>query len=395
MLLPRKWALGLGLLAAAPSLTVAGPLDSAKPGTGKPEAAAQSPEMNNQQVAEKIAQALGKAKLVHKNVQIEYKSGTATISGEIKDASQRALVTKIASTVPEVQTVENLLQLMEVSTPAAGRPVQQAAAVHSEAQSVQRADFQGNAARGVRQVSYDPQTTMSNQSVAQSIADSLTSAGLSGYDIEVRFKSGIASLIGSVDDKNQVMRAEQAAGSVPGVNQVLNRLTVRGRPVDIQANGGFNPQYAQGPQMGGYPGQQQGYPIQQVQGQGMAPPAMAQGMPPGMHPGMAPGVPPQPMGAGMPQYGNVQQTGHHMYNQPNLPENAWPTYAAYDNSAAITYPSQYDASAWPYIGPYYPYPQVPMGWRKSTLEWDDGNWSLKFDSKTDKWWWFLNPHNWH
>ena len=98
----------------------------------------------------------------------------------------------------------------------------------------------------------------------------------------------------------------------------------------------------------------------------------------------------------MPQYGNIQQTGgHHLYNQPNMPNYAWPSYAPYDNSAAISYPTQYDASAFPYIGPYYPYPQVPMGWRKSTLEWDDGAWSLKFDSRTDKWWWFINPHNWN
>ena len=25
----------------------------------------------------------------------------------------------------------------------------------------------------------------------------------------------------------------------------------------------------------------------------------------------------------------------------------------------------------PYIGPFYPYPQVPLGWRKVQLEWDD------------------------
>jgi hypothetical protein len=83
-----------------------------------------------------------------------------------------------------------------------------------------------------------------------------------------------------------------------------------------------------------------------------------------------------------------------MYNQPNVPQYAWPSYAPPDNSAAITYPSQYDASAWPYIGPYYPYPQVPLGWRKATLEWDDGSWNLKFNSRTDRWWWFMNPHNW-
>ena len=71
-----------------------------------------------------------------------------------------------------------------------------------------------------------------------------------------------------------------------------------------------------------------------------------------------------------------------------------PAYAQYPNYAAVTYPSQYAASAWPYIGPFYPYPQVPLGWRKAQLEWDDGYWNLNFRARTDKWWWFLNPQNW-
>lgn len=66
------------------------------------------------------------------------------------------------------------------------------------------------------------------------------------------------------------------------------------------------------------------------------------------------------------------------YDQPHLPNYAWPSYAAYPNYAALTYPQQYSATAWPYIGPFYPYPQVPLGWRKVSLEWDDGWWHLDF-----------------
>ena len=62
----------------------------------------------------------------------------------------------------------------------------------------------------------------------------------------------------------------------------------------------------------------------------------------------------------------------------HLPNYAWPSYAAYPNYAALTYPQQYSATAWPYIGPFYPYPQVPLGWRKVSLEWDDGWWHLDF-----------------
>jgi hypothetical protein len=67
------------------------------------------------------------------------------------------------------------------------------------------------------------------------------------------------------------------------------------------------------------------------------------------------------------------------YDQPHMPNYAWPSYASHPNYAGVTYPRQYSPTAWPYIGPFYPYPQVPLGWRKVTLEWDDGWWFLDFD----------------
>ncbi len=65
----------------------------------------------------------------------------------------------------------------------------------------------------------------------------------------------------------------------------------------------------------------------------------------------------------------------------SVPNYAWPTYAPHPNYAAVAYPRQYSPSAWPYIGPFYPYPQVPLGWRKVTLEWDDGWWWLDFHNR--------------
>ena len=64
----------------------------------------------------------------------------------------------------------------------------------------------------------------------------------------------------------------------------------------------------------------------------------------------------------------------------------WPSYAAYPNYAAVTYPKQYSPTAWPYIGPFYPYPQVPLGWRKVNLQWDDGWWWLDFKDKPNCCW---------
>ena len=83
----------------------------------------------------------------------------------------------------------------------------------------------------------------------------------------------------------------------------------------------------------------------------------------------------QPMAAG--QAGGPGAAG----GEANLPGYAWPAYAAAPNYGAVSYPRQHSASAWPYIGPFYPYPQVPLGWRKVTLEWDDGWWNLDFHDK--------------
>jgi hypothetical protein len=73
------------------------------------------------------------------------------------------------------------------------------------------------------------------------------------------------------------------------------------------------------------------------------------------------------------------------YDHPSLPAYAWPTYASHPNYAAVTYPKQYSPTVWPYIGPFYPYPQVPLGWRKVTLEWDDGWWQLDFKDQSRPW----------
>ena len=87
----------------------------------------------------------------------------------------------------------------------------------------------------------------------------------------------------------------------------------------------------------------------------------------------------RPMPAYVPSAGNSPPPA--AYDQPTMPNYSWPSYAAYPNYAAVTYPKQYAASAWPYIGPFYPYPQVPLGWRKVSLEWDDGWWFLDFDDR--------------
>jgi hypothetical protein len=196
-------------------------------------------------------------------------------------------------------------------------------------------------------------------------------------------------LDGRVGTMAERQTASRVVQSVPGVHSVQNRLMASeqyGPPAGYQ--GGQAPQ-GYGPPRGDVRGagyMQQGYP------QGQAYPAgYQQGPPPGPATPMGPGgMPPYP-----PAYGaQGMGPGPAVYNSPNMPDHSWPTYAQYPNSAAVSYPQAYSASAWPYIGPFYPYPQVPLGWRDATLRWDDGQWNLMFKPRTDRWWWFFNPNNW-
>jgi osmotically-inducible protein OsmY len=364
MRLPRKWVLSLGLLAAAPGVASAGPLDFLKSTGDQPAGAAGAPR-SNQEIAEAVANAFREARLSGKDIAIEVKGGVCTLEGQIADSQQKAMASRVVSAVPGVQSVDNQLTIMESANAPQDLP---------RSPAVQQAGFDGTPEWNVQQVS-NTAPAASNSEVAQQVANAVAGAGVAGYDIEVRYKAGVAALLGEIGSAQEAAIAEQAALQVPGVNQVLNRLTVNGQPV-AQEQTQFQ-QQAFAPQTG-VPAMPAGYP------------QMMQAAQPG--PVVGPGMPPPPAAApGAP----AVMAGHMIHNQPHVPEYAWPAYAPYDNYAQVSYPSAYDASAWPYIGPFYPYPQVPMEWRSAQLVWDDGYWQLKFHSRTDRWWWFLDPHNWH
>ena len=66
--------------------------------------------------------------------------------------------------------------------------------------------------------------------------------------------------------------------------------------------------------------------------------------------------------------------GAHALAPPSLPPYAWPTYAPYNNYSRVGYPEEYPHAAFPFIGPFYPFPKVPLGYRAIKLEWEDGHW---------------------
>jgi hypothetical protein len=246
--------------------------------------------------------------------------------------------------------------------------------------------------------------TAGDRAIAQQIAQNMKESGhLKDYRVGVKYQNGVAWLMGSVTSAEQKDIAEQIARESEGVERVICKLDVKGGVPDdsVQPAGGppsgrnFQTASNSVPQMQrvaqGAPRGNAGAPLPyartmgpNVQPAGYCPPGgqpgmeMGMGGPGGMGPGgMGMGG---PMGAGPVPAAAGQAVN---YENPQMPGYAWPSYAAYPNYAALTYPKQYSAAAWPYIGPFYPYPQVPLGWRKVTLEWDDGWWMLDFKDCKD------------
>jgi len=101
-------------------------------------------------------------------------------------------------------------------------------------------------------------------------------------------------------------------------------------------------------------------------------------------PGMAPraGMPPEPLPIFMAQPGMPNP----QLQPPPMPPHAWPTYAPYNNVSRVAYPNNYPYEAWPFIGPMYPFPKVPLGWRSVTLSWRDGYWWYGREASGHDWW---------
>ena len=285
--------------------------------------------------------------------------------------------------------------------------------------------------------------TPAEKQMAQSIGQHLKESGqLRNYRIGIRFKDGVAHLEGTVTSPQQRRSAIELTKQVKGVSKVDYKLEVENSemPADptqtpnenrhqlsaaldraaqqTSAQEDSSPNVMQayrempeapqqmpmrrqpmapnnnarmanmGPRRGNMPVPAplpRMMPVRQANAMGVQ---QAGGACPGCGPAMGPpacgpggmggaGMSPAPSGfvpqgsARGPSYDNAQMPGY-----------AWPSYASYPNYAALSYPQQYSPTAWPYIGPFYPYPQVPLAWRKVSLEWDDGWWFLDFDDRS-------------
>lgn len=214
---------------------------------------------------------------------------------------------------------------------------------------------------------------------------------LKGFGVDVKNNSGMIQLTGRAASEAQRTEILRIVESVPGVNAIRESISVPTQDLaQLPQAPALQPINSVPAQVASAPMNMQSMPMQQVgmqqipmQQQAMTAPYRMQQQPmQAMQASMGYGG-----GMNAPMMGQpvpmapAAPVGAPRYDSPNLPNYAWPGYAAHPNYAAVTYPQQYSPSAWPYIGPFYPYPQVPLGWRKVSLEWDDGWWFLDFTDR--------------
>jgi hypothetical protein len=201
-----------------------------------------------------------------------------------------------------------------------------------------------------------------NQATADAVAGNLrTVPGLAGSPVQIEAREGIVTLSGRVASPGLKAVAVARAQQIPGVAGVVDQLSVtpdvsvqpaQYQPTQVAMGGGHMFGHGGGTVMNGT-----------VVGDA------------GAYAGAAT-VDPSTMGGPLPEGAAVPGAG--TAGQPGMPNYAWPSYAPAGNFSAVGYPTVYPWQAWPNIGPFYPYPEVPLDWRAVTLRWDDGLWWLDF-----------------
>jgi hypothetical protein len=297
-----------------------------------PAVAALAETPAEKQMAEKIGNQLKQSGQLHNyRIGVKFHNGTAYLEGTVTSVEQRTTAVRLAERVKGVARVDYKLEIPNKSEippnpestnepkPAPDRERFRLAA------ALDRAHQTGMEADSSRVTqAYEP-AAMPNQQMRSANAGAMTRMPMRGNNMPLPSRQMPGMRMASMPMNSMPARQPggvyQTAGYCPTCN----------------GGGGMAPGMGMGPGMDG------------------ASPAAA-------------GFVPQGMGRG-PSYDNASMPGY-----------AWPSYASYPNYAALSYPQQYSPTAWPYIGPFYPYPQVPLAWRKVSLEWDDGWWFLDFSA---------------
>jgi len=394
---------------------------------------------DDRQIAQEIVQQLQKHKdtgeLKGFGIDLQVEQGVVRLEGRVSTVSQQRLA---LDTVRRVEGVKQVVNKLTVT----GKPFSQEQAavtkpVAKGAYNASLAKLKGafNMTRSTpatltsAQAEADAAAKLAekDQEIARQVAGALKSqkenGNLKGFRVNLSVDRGTVWLEGDVASRDQRLMVLDVARRIPGVKQVVNELEIRKQDpallVSQTTEPASQPGVAAAPQVTPIPVAEVAPEVAPIPVAETKPAPVAEAVvaakPAVAAPAVGTAVAPQGLvAAPAAQLAQVpatyQQPGHPVpmtyvaqvqppayvpghaasvpspvartrYDHPQVPSYAWPTYASHPNYAAVTYPKQYSPTAWPYIGPFYPYPQVPLGWRKVTLEWDDGWWQLDFKNR--------------
>lgn len=223
-------------------------------------------------------------------------------------------------------------------------------------------------------------TVSSNQHLADAVARQLRDSGrLQGYQLDIVVREGVVELVGQVASSEQHALALSLAAEVPGVARLVDHVAIQPLAALQRVQGIFQPNIIPGPTP-----RKDGKP---EAANPATPPGPDVPVPPNASDGAAPDAnaggiqEPTPLFQATPP-GPVPNA----YYPPRMPPYAWPTYAPYNNFSRVGAPNLYPHNAFPFIGPMYPFPKVPLGWRSVNLTWQDGFWWYGRTSNGHDWW---------
>jgi osmotically-inducible protein OsmY len=353
-------------------------------------------QADDQQIAQQIVKQLRQQKesgqLAGFGIDLEVDSGIVWLKGHVASADQQKMVLDIARHIEGVEQVVNDLSVKETAAKKKAEPglLSKPKTLFTSMKRRIRGDKEAAESNDVSVplalASTKSTSSRDDSEIAQDVIGKLRTkkdAGeLRNFGVDVQVNEGLVWISGRVASKDQQTLVLEVARRIRGVKQVVNDISVsKGTPVKVAstpivdaAPATVQPVQPVPPAPVGTAVPQAPAPFAQAAPVSQVPLAFAPAQSVNYQQGMVANQP-------IPEMVGAPGVARARFDHPSMPGYAWPSYAAHPNYGAVTYPRQYSPTAWPYIGPFYPYPQVPLGWRKVQLEWDDGWWHLNFKSK--------------
>lgn len=355
-------------------------------------------QADDQAIAQNILQKLQdkkeSGKLKGFDINLDVEDGSVWMKGRVATQEQQDLALDVARRVPGVTQVVNDLTVASTSTKSSGSLV---STLKSSISRVTGAKTNRTEAKeetiapvSATEPTDDAESNALVQKIASRLQEAKNSGQLRGFNVDIQCDGGTVWLSGHVANRQQHSLVIETVRRIRGVTQVVNDLKVASGSLGLAAHQAEGTGVARSSRITQAPHSE---PLSYDPSVPSTSPrpltnqvrnnvAMRQ-VPLAIAPSQAAMAQYESEGTPMPMHSAGPNVGiaPSRYDHPSMPGYAWPSYASYPNYAAVTYPKQYSPSAWPYIGPFYPYPQVPLGWRKVTMQWDDGWWFLDFKDR--------------